>query len=147
MFRAALVLCCLAAAFAPAAPIPKTKVKDTEAIQGQWKVVELTHDGKPADNDYQGSTATLDKDTFQVQEPKAKRDEKMSYKIDPDKKSIELSPKGVQLDITMLGIYELDGDTLTIAIAMGAKGESPKEVKSGPGVAFLKLQRIKEEKK
>ena len=147
MLRYAAILTALVCASAIAAPVPKVKVKDAEAIQGNWKVVELTHDGKLADKDYQGASATLDKDSFVVKETNRKADESMSYKIDAEKKQIDLTPKNVGVDLHLQGVYELDGDTLMMAISMGGKGERPKEAKSGPGVAFIKMQRIKEEKK
>ena len=119
-----------------------------EALWGVRAVVELLHDGKPADKEFDGAVATFDKDTMAVKAPAKKGgDESMTFKLDPDKKGIDLSQKMPARGNEMKGICELDGDTLVIAIGMGVQSERPKEAKSGPGIAFIKLQRIKEEKK
>ena len=147
MTRSAMLFLVLAAGFAFAAPVPKAKVKDEEAIQGQWKVIDRQLDGKPADKDYKEALATIDKDKFSVQGGGKQRDEVMGYKIDAGKKEIDLTPAQGNPDAAVKGLYELDGDTLTIAIGMGNAGMRPKEVKPGLGIAYLKLQRIKREKK
>ena len=149
MARLALLLLVFTFGVVLAAPVPKPKVKDEEAMQGKWKVLDLQHDGKPADKDYKDAVATIDKDKFSVNgggEGK-QRDEVMGYKLDPAKKEIDLTPPQGNADAAAKGLYELDGDTLTIAIGMGNPGARPAEVKPGPGIAYLKLQRIKEEKK
>ena len=149
MARFALLLLALTSGFVLAAPVPKPKVKDEEAMRGKWKVVDLQHDGKPANQDYKEGVATIDKDKFSVQaggEGKA-RDEVMGYKLDAGKKEIDLTPPQGNPDAAVKGLYELDGDTLTIAIGMGNPGVRPTEVKPGTGIAFIKLQRMKEEKK
>ncbi len=147
MIRLALLLLVLTPGFILPAPVPKPKVKDEEAMQGQWKVVDLQHDGKPADQDYKDGVATIDKDKFSVQGGGKQRDEVMGYKIDPAKKEIDLTPPQGNADASVKGWYELEGDTLTIAIGIGNPGVRPTEVKSAPGIAYLKLQRIREEKK
>ena len=48
MLRLVLISLCFTAISAVAAPVPKSKIKDEESIQGQWKVVELTHSGQAA---------------------------------------------------------------------------------------------------
>ena len=147
MARFAMLALILSTGFAFAAPVPKAKVQDEEAIQGQWKVVDLQHDGKPADKDYKKALATIDKEKFSVQGGGKQRDEVMGYKIDAGKKQMDLTPPQGNPDAAAKGLYELDGDTLTIAIGMGNPGMRPTEVKPGLGIAYLKLQRVKEEKK
>ena len=63
---------------------------------------------------------------------------------DPDnKKQITLShmgKPGVFHDFK--GIFELDGDSLIVVFALDPKAARPIAAKSGPTVAYLKLQRI-----
>lgn len=149
MTRLALLVLALSSGFILAAPVPKPKVKDEEAMQGKWKVVELQHNGKPANKDYKEAVATIDKDQFSVQRggDGKERDEVMAYKIDPAKKEIEFTPPEENADAALKGLYKLDGDTLTIAIGMGNPGIRPTEVKPGPHINYLKLERMKEVKK
>jgi uncharacterized protein (TIGR03067 family) len=77
----------------------------------------------------------------------AKKDEEASYKIDADKK-----PKLFDLTLPngekMVGIYDLDGDTLKIALS--EKGDMrPKDFdgKADPNNHVLVLKRDKTEKK
>ena len=149
MLRIASILLVLSAGIITAAPVPKVKVKDADTLLGKWVIVELSHSGMGAQEGYQDAVVTLDKDTMAVKAPtKPDSDERMGYKLDQDKKHIDLRPnEGAGANVELQGIYELDGDTLIIAIPIGGKGERPAEVKPGPGIAYLKLRRIKEEKK
>ena len=134
--------------FAPAtaAPVPKAKVKDAEAFIGKWNATELLQDGKPSEKDFLGAIATFDKETFTVTVPK-QGDDAMTYKLDPSTKWIDLAPKLPGRGNDMKGVYELDGDTLVIALGIGVESLRPKDVKGGPGIVCIKLQRVKEEKK
>jgi len=148
MLRLASLLLILSAAITSAEPVPKVKVKDEDAVLGQWKLVELTHGGVATKQGFQDSITTLEKGKMSAKAPgREDRDEAMAYKLDADKKQIDLSPKVPGADVEVKGIYELDGDTLIIVLGMGGNAERPKEAKFGPGVTYLKLQRIKEEKK
>jgi uncharacterized protein (TIGR03067 family) len=148
MLRFAPLVSLLLVSSAVAAPIPKDKLKDGEAIQGRWNVIELQHDGKPADKEFDGSVATFDKDTMTVKTPNRKGDDdSLTFKLDQQKKGIDLSPKKPGREHEMKGVYELDGDNLVIAIGMGTESVRPKQAKGGPGIALIKLQRVNEEKK
>ena len=118
-----------------------------EAILGKWNLVEKQKNGEPSGS-IDSDVAVLDGKTFKVEvgSDKIKIEEVWAYKLDEDKKWIDLSPLAGS-DETIRGVYLLDGDTLIIAVGRGAEGARPKEAKSGPEIAFLKLQRIKEEKK
>ena len=132
-------------ASAIAAPIPKAKVKDGEAILGKWKLVEKQKDGVPS-GAIESHVAVLDGKTITVARGRDESDEVMLYTLDTDKRWIDLSPPIPDAE-SMKGRYELDGDTLVIAVGMGKPSERPKEVKGGSGIAFLKLRRIVEVKK
>jgi len=140
-------LCISLSVTAIAAPVPKAKVKDADAILGKWSIVELLRYGKPADKESDGTVATFGKDTFTVKEPKEEDTGVMVYKLDEDKKHIDLAAMQPGPDQELKGLYILDGDTLRMAFGSGDQGIRPKELKGGPGVIFVKLVRIKELKK
>ncbi len=147
MLRFASMMLVFSAGMLTAAPVPKVKVKDADALLGKWVLVELSHNGMGAKEGYQDAVVTFDKATMSVKKATEKEGgEVMRYTLDQDKKRIDFRPnEGANVELQ--GVYELDGDTLIIAIPMAGKGERPKEAKPGPGIAYLKLQRTKEEKK
>jgi uncharacterized protein (TIGR03067 family) len=135
-----------------AAPVPKEKekVKDEDAIQGTWQVESFDMGGAPG-GPPPGEIAKL-KLTFKDGKVTANRgdgskEDAIDYKLDAKTKpkSIDLTEGGRP----MLGIYELDGDTLKICMSEGGQqGVRPEELKSdGKNIAVITLKRVKEEKK
>ena len=149
MLRIATLLLVLVSPLASAAPVPKEKPKEVDPMLGKWKVEEMLVAGRATGKVTKDSGATIDKDkmvfTGNLKEP----DDPFGYKLDPDnKKQITLShmrKPGEFLDFK--GIFELDGDSLIVVFALDPKAARPMAVKSGPTVAYVKLLRIKEEKK
>src|SRR5262249_48702257 len=71
-----------------------------------------------------------------------------TYKVDPSKspKTIDITFTGGPLDgQTMLGVYELEGDTYTVCIPVGVGKERAKELASKPGSGLVLevLKRVK----
>jgi len=148
MLRIASILLVLSAGIISAAPVPKIKVKDEDAVLGKWKLVEVTHDGQPVAEVLRDAVATFDSKTLWIKcVTDSKRDSAMTYTLDPEKKHIELHAQNPGRNPKPGGVYELDGDTLILAIGMGENAQRPKEAKPGIGIAYIKLQRVKEEKK
>ena len=143
MLRFAPLLPLLLCSSALAAPIPKAKVKDSEAVLGQWTVVELLRNGNVLDKGLAGAVATIGKDALTIAVPKQTPDDVLAYRLDAEEKHIDLTQLNPDPGPTMKGLYELDGDTLFIAVG----SERPSVAKGGPGIVFFKLRRIKEEKK
>ncbi len=141
----------IAVAFAfglTAAPIPKGKVKDEDAIVGVWQVEKLDFGPgappRPLDVTQMKFEFKADgKTAMTMGEMPAKEGE---YKLDPAAKvkTIDLT----QDDRLAPGIYELDGDTLKMCIAEGQNAARPAEMKpDGMRVAVVTLKPIKEVKK
>ena len=132
-----------------AAPIPKAKVKDEEAIVGTWHIEKLDFGpGRPLPP----IDVTKLKVAFQAEGKMVMTmgdvpHQEGTYNLDPAAKvkAIDfLQDQGR----TALGIYELDGDMLNICIAEGADAVRPTEMKpEGLKVAVMTLKRVKEEKK
>ena len=148
MLRLATLLLSFFVAITSAAPVPKVKVKDADAVLGKWTIVEMCHDGILQETSLRGAPVVFENGTMTVYGEDGAKFDAMGYKLDADKKHLDFQlsgePEGA---IQPKGIYVLDGDTLLIAVGMDCPNERPKEAKSGKGVGFLKLRRAKEEKK
>ena len=131
-----------------AAPIPKGKVKDEEAIVGVWQIESLDFGpGVPA--------PPVD---FKQMRLEFKAGGKMAMTMGdmPGKEGefkLDAAAKVKAIDMTETGrvspgIYELDGDSLQICLAEGANAVRPTEMKpDGMRVAVVTLKRVKAEKK
>jgi uncharacterized protein (TIGR03067 family) len=114
----------------------KDAEKESEKLQGEWKVVSMDLLGKE-----------LDADTIKKLKPlvvkgnkwTAPTGEKLSFKVDPTKKPKELDV--VFNERTFRGIYKLEGDTLTFCRPASASAERPKEFKPGDKVALFVYKR------
>jgi uncharacterized protein (TIGR03067 family) len=134
----------LALAVSTSAGQDKAGTSDKDKFQGAWSVSSSTKDGKemPADK-IKGVKIVFEGDKVLVKS--ADKDEEASYKLDSSKK-----PK--QFDLTLPGemlpgIYDLDGDTLKIAL--GENKMRPKDFngKDDSNILVLVLKRDKAEKK
>jgi uncharacterized protein (TIGR03067 family) len=129
-----------------AADDKKDKPKDEEAILGTWKIEKFeTGTGKdPTAEEFAKARFTFMKDGKMVSVEPDGMETKMEFKLDPAAK-----PRAIDTTLekkTTAGIYELDGDTLKIALPLGDK--RPTEMKAdGKGVMVMTLKRVKDEKK
>jgi uncharacterized protein (TIGR03067 family) len=123
--------------------------KDMEKFQGTWKAVSIEHDGAPVSSEEELASIQLvvsgDKRTLKVADEIRSQS---TYKLDPTKK-----PKAIDITVsegllqgrTLVGIYEVDGDTHKICLAVDGQ-ERPKELASKAGSGHL-LQVFRREKK
>jgi uncharacterized protein (TIGR03067 family) len=128
------------------ADAPKTAT-DHDKIQGEWKIVAETENGKesgPKRNEKVRVRFTADKIIF------AEGDEKQEgvYKLDPSKKpaTIEVVPSGgPNQGKKAHGLYQLDGDKLTICLTLEEDKEPPTDftAKADSGRSLLRLERVK----
>ena len=116
---------------------------DHENIQGTWKVVSAEDSGrKPPAEAIKNLkwVITKEKITYKFGD----KTTEWSYKLDPTKK-----PKWIDLtegEHTTLGIYELEGDNLTICFPEGRKGERSTAFESKPNSVNDILILLKREK-
>ena len=127
-----------------AAPIPKAKVKDEEAIVGTWQVEKLDFGpGTPVQQiDFTKMKVAFQRDGKMVVTMGEMPQRERTYKLDPAAKvkSIDLVQNQGR---TTPGIYELDGDSLKICIAEGMNAVRPTEMKpEGLKVAVMTLKRV-----
>ena len=121
--------------------------KDLEKMQGGWSAASTTIDGqKLGDDEAQVIFRTIKDDTYSVSlfdKPLGKG----TFTIDATKKpkTMDSRPSTAAKDAPpMLGIYEIDGDTLRTCFAQAGK-ERPKdfECKAGSGHSLTVWKREK----
>jgi uncharacterized protein (TIGR03067 family) len=145
-------------AFADDAAKKADKKADKEKILGTWEVVAYERNGEP-EVDLGLAFAKLLSLTFTADKLVEKiRDEERSestYKLDPDKdpkeingtvvKAVEAGRETRKVGSTFKGIYNFDGEKLTICINGDTDSEVPKEFKTkkGSGQILLELKKVK----
>src|SRR5207253_547048 len=117
-----------------------TVLADDKALEGKWKVVSVTKNGTAdavwtdAIREHTGDKYTMAKE--------GGKSVSGSMKIDTAKMTIDTMPnEGTYKGKTLLGIYELDGDTLKICFAEPGKDRPTKiatATDSGTTVAVYK---------
>jgi uncharacterized protein (TIGR03067 family) len=123
-----------------AAPVPKEKGKaDAELILGTWELV--TREAAP-----RGQTNGIHRELHRegkaiIIHTSTNRRIDAIYKIDPTKSPKEWDWKLGESGAEFLGIYELDGDTLKLAIV--SKGTPrPTKMEATPGVSLSTYKRL-----
>lgn len=107
--------------------------KDLAKLKGKWNMVSVERDGKTIEN-FKDGTREIDGGKYTMTS-KAGAKFVGAFKVDSSKKvkEMDLMPSdGQYKDKTLLGIYELDGDTLKICFAEPGK-DRPTEFTSKGG--------------
>jgi uncharacterized protein (TIGR03067 family) len=120
-----------------AAPAPKeSPKKDAQSILGDWVPVMVVVGGMKEDMPA-GLLFTLGKDgKVTMREGKDAKPEEINFTLDPkhDPPHITLTEPNME-DNTLLGIYKLDGDTLTVCLVLGK--DRPTVFASPPKSGFI----------
>lgn len=124
----------------------EAKGDENKDMQGTWKFESLKQDGRNDELKQEMKDAktviTADKITISVDGKSVEMPFKIRPKAQP--KEIDmLSPDG---KVKELGIYKVEGDTLTISYCNANTKEPPKdfECKKGSGAKLMVLKRVKE---
>jgi uncharacterized protein (TIGR03067 family) len=141
---------------APAADPPKEKElpeaaqKDVKKLEGKWKAVKLlaneeeetpARDGNAIFVEFKGLKVTIvGTNSFQITEIDPTTDPKVI-----DFKALE-DKAGITKDTVYEAIYKLDGETLTIAVYIGAGNKRPQKFESpkDSSIMVITLKRTKE---
>jgi uncharacterized protein (TIGR03067 family) len=118
--------------------------KDTSPLQGSWKVVEASRDGKPAPRDmFPDLTFTFDGGKISVQEGKRPKPDVASFTADAKKAPAQLDM--VDADGNKVAcIYKIDKDgKLTIVFGKNRDATRPKGFDDKDGVVLV-LEKLKQ---
>jgi uncharacterized protein (TIGR03067 family) len=134
-------------ALAVGAPAPKeAPKKDAPSILGEWVPTTIILGGmkepQPA-----GSLMTFAKDgKATMKEKRDAKPEEMSYTLDPkqDPPHITLTEMGMG-NITLPGIYKLEGDTLTICLSPGKDRPTAFASPAGSTNILITLNRLQKD--
>jgi RNA polymerase sigma-70 factor (ECF subfamily) len=133
----------LALADKPAAPDQAKGAKDEEKILGTWVLVSSEEGGqKGPEERIKGVTVTFTADG-KTTTKQGDKEQEFTYELDPAKTPKEFSGTNAQ-GRTVLGIYKLDGDTLTVCF--DRSGGRPTEFASPKGTVIV-LEVLKRQKK
>src|SRR5262245_57706066 len=127
------------------APTDAAKAKAQKLLDGTWAVVAVSYIEVDIDKkDLAGRTVTFKGDHYSIStEDGVVAEWKVTFEPGKKPKWITLTPLGKTAP-ARVGIYELKGDTLKLAMASAKRKEGrPKEFKAGPGVNFVTLKRVK----
>jgi uncharacterized protein (TIGR03067 family) len=143
-------LCLAARAHAVPAPLPRPGKNDPKNIQGTWSLTRLESGGRTLPAEMVAryrAEVTADSWSFTLSGRKAPA---FTYTLDPKSK-----PKGIRLtrpgprpglgDVTLYGIYDLQGDTLKLCYSLDRGNEKarPADFTPGPRRVLIFLKRDK----
>ena len=130
----------------PAVADEKDAKTDKDKLQGTWKFTSMERAGQVTPQGDEAPTITFDGDKFTVKGGDAVL-QAGTQTLDSSKKPKTVDAKvteGEQKGTTMLGIYELDGDTLKACFDMSGK-KRPTEFKTeaGTDLMLVVMKRVK----
>jgi len=117
---------------------------DKKPLEGKWTIESITRDGK-ADDALKGATRVHEGDKYTITPAKDSKGTATegTFTVDAEKKTIDMKPSsGTFKGKTLLGVYKLDGDTLTVAFT---ETERPTgfESKEGSKVVVAVMKKTK----
>jgi uncharacterized protein (TIGR03067 family) len=139
----------LALALTVAAPgLKDPPKKDIKPLLGEWVVEKPELGGLPFPHPAGGANVQFTSDGMMVSREGANAPEECGYTADPkkDPAEIEITPSAVEGKvITMVGIYKVEGDTLTLCLVVGGKRPTKFESVAGEGTIYMTFKRPKKD--
>jgi len=114
--------------------------KDQEKLQGTWSVVSGERDGQPNDS-IKNDKLVISGDKITVKKAAGSEETPVTFTLDATKKPKQMDVKAEGM--TLLAIYELDGDNLKLCFARGAERPTDFTAKAGSERMSAVLKRDK----
>jgi uncharacterized protein (TIGR03067 family) len=115
--------------------------KDLKALEGKWKV-ESFEDGQGKKQEFEGASLAFKEDNMEF--TKDNETKKGKVKLNPAGKPKEIDVMAEGKDDAMLGVYQIDGETLKICITDEPGGARPNEFTAKDRWVLVVLKRVKE---
>jgi uncharacterized protein (TIGR03067 family) len=118
-------------------------VEQLRALEGEWRFERLDVDGVPIPSPA-GARILIDGDRFRMESPEAKYEGQFSIDVEQDPAHIDIEfIEGPEAGELARGIYELDGDRLTICLGLVGSPRPPQfAAPAGSGCALEHLRRV-----
>jgi uncharacterized protein (TIGR03067 family) len=119
--------------------------KESPSIVGEWDGEKLVRGGQERPIPDGGVKITFTKDGKLVVKEGNKDAEEGTYKVDAKKNPAEIEVTPPKEDGTRIGIFKIDGDTLTICLADKDSTDRPTKFESpeGTNIMLITLKRVK----
>jgi uncharacterized protein (TIGR03067 family) len=139
----------LALALTVAAPGPKDPPKkEADLLLGKWVGVKSELGGQPEPQPAGGVIVEFTTDGKMVSQEGANAPEESGYTTDPKKDPAEIDITVPAFDkkvIRMVGIFKVEGDTLTMCLVVDRKRPTKFETAAGELTALLTFKRAKKD--
>ena len=142
MIRAVLILLLLVPSALTAAPVPK-EIRKEGTREGVWKLLKIDLPGGGASTGMTHNWVIDAKDDVSFSGPQ-ERSAEIRFRLTFDPAAKHCDYKTPSMATPYLGVYELDGDSLKIAIDFGG-GPRPKAL-GAPGAYTYNFRRVKDSK-
>jgi uncharacterized protein (TIGR03067 family) len=128
-----------------AAPDKDAAKKESPSIVGEWDGEKSVRGGMERPIPDGGVKVTFTTDGKMLFKEGNKDQETGSYKLDATKSPGEIDITPPKEDGTLIGIFKIDGDTLTICLADKGSSDRPTKFESlaGTNVMLVTLKRVK----
>ena len=119
--------------------------KEAPTLVGEWDGEKAVRGGQERPIPDGGVTVTFTADGKMLFREGNKPTEEGTYKADPKKSPGEIDISPPKEEGTLIGIYKIDGDTLTICLSEKGSTDRPAKFESpdGTNVMLITLKRIK----
>lgn len=113
-----------------AADAPADAKKEMEKLEGAWVATSWKRGDGEIGKDKVATELTIAKDVYEFPKGINRISKKGTFKIEPAKGTIDFTPEdGPAKGKTLLGIYKIEGDVLTLCFSAAGR-ERPKEFKT-----------------